>query len=181
MVIAIIAVLIALLLPAVQAAREAARRIQCTNNLKQLALACHNYEDVNQTFPSGTFFMWPVACGRWKQGPSIYLSLLPYFEQGTIANSYNSTCTLTMPTIRRCRPLGSPLCGARVIPTSPCPSLQTSRGATSEVAAALLAGPNRIPGSSITCPMAATPVYSRLPRSVPRAHVEAATRITARF
>jgi prepilin-type processing-associated H-X9-DG protein len=34
--------------------------------------------------------MWPVACGRWKQGPSIYLSLLPYIEQGTIANSYNS-------------------------------------------------------------------------------------------
>jgi prepilin-type N-terminal cleavage/methylation domain-containing protein len=88
-VIAIIAVLIALLLPAVQAAREAARRMQCTNNLKQLALACHNYEDVNQTFPSGTFFMWPTACGRWKQGPSVYLSMLPYIEQGTIANAYN--------------------------------------------------------------------------------------------
>jgi prepilin-type N-terminal cleavage/methylation domain-containing protein/prepilin-type processing-associated H-X9-DG protein len=88
-VIAIIAVLIALLLPAVQAAREAARRMQCTNNLKQLALACHNYEDVNQMFPSGTYFMWPVACGRWKQAQSIYLSLLPYIEAGTIANSYN--------------------------------------------------------------------------------------------
>src|SRR5438876_12000684 len=88
-VIAIIAVLIALLLPAVQSAREAARRIQCTNNLKQLALACHNYEDAHQSFPSGTYYMHPAVCNRYKQGPSFYLSLLNFFEQVNVANAYN--------------------------------------------------------------------------------------------
>lgn len=72
-VIAIIGVLIALLLPAVQQAREAARRMQCTNNLKQLGLALHNYHDIHQNFPMAS----ATGTGRI----SVQFRLLPFIEQ----------------------------------------------------------------------------------------------------
>ena len=80
-VIAIIGILIALLLPAVQAAREAARRSQCSNNLKQIGLAMHNYHDTHRTFPLGSFNLrevWPSSGTNWRA------LILPYIEQSTV-------------------------------------------------------------------------------------------------
>jgi prepilin-type N-terminal cleavage/methylation domain-containing protein len=78
-VIAIIGVLVALLLPAVQAAREAARRNKCSNNLKQIALAVHNYEITFRTFPIGAY---DCCYGTWL------LSILPYIEQESLYQQY---------------------------------------------------------------------------------------------
>lgn len=80
--IAIIGILIALLLPAVQAAREAARRSQCVNNLKQLGLGLQNYHDVNSSFPPGC---GGTASGVGNNGNGVRISpfipLLPFMEQ----------------------------------------------------------------------------------------------------
>jgi prepilin-type N-terminal cleavage/methylation domain-containing protein/prepilin-type processing-associated H-X9-DG protein len=96
-VIAIIAVLIGLLLPAVQAAREAARRISCTNNIKQIGLAMHNYHSANNVFPEQNWYQYyttdalsPIPNGNgWAHAGSYILLLLPYFEQSQIYNTIN--------------------------------------------------------------------------------------------
>src|SRR5262245_20589091 len=92
-VIAVVAVLAALLLPPAHAAREAARRLQCSNILKQLALAAHNYVDANGCLPQGTAMQYIADHPEW--GHPIYVSfgpfapLLPYFDQQPLYNTAN--------------------------------------------------------------------------------------------
>src|SRR5438270_10684488 len=81
-VIAIIAVLVGLLLPAVQKVREAANRMKCSNNLKQLGLACHMYHDTYKIFPPGAK---TIPTGNWDGDKGSWLVLtLPYMEQDTL-------------------------------------------------------------------------------------------------
>src|SRR5437016_3764823 len=123
-VIAVIAVLIALLLPAVQKVREAAARTQCSNNLKQLALGLHNYHDVNRVFPpAGTIIQIPGSTTDASANSTGLNCLgaagwgyfiLPYIEQGPAYAQYNPKAPYDSPANRAV--------SSAVIPTFRCPS-----------------------------------------------------------
>ena len=97
-VMAVIAILVGLLLPAVQAAREAARRIQCTNNLKQIALAACNYSNIWSTLPRGGYLQ-RISASSGLHDPNgnpylsggVFPSLLPFLEQQPLFDSMNSS------------------------------------------------------------------------------------------
>jgi prepilin-type N-terminal cleavage/methylation domain-containing protein len=97
-VIAIIGILIALLLPAVQAAREAARRLQCTNNMKQMGLALHNYHDTYKAMPwmrgpsnDGTRNTRPLGN---EQTIGAFMHILPFLEQGPLYDIISKPLTV---------------------------------------------------------------------------------------
>lgn len=87
-VIAIIGVLVSLLLPAVQAAREAARRMQCSNNLKQIGLALHNYENTYKTLPMGSVIP-TAATGVISNNSSTHPLILPFLEQSAVHSLFD--------------------------------------------------------------------------------------------
>jgi prepilin-type N-terminal cleavage/methylation domain-containing protein/prepilin-type processing-associated H-X9-DG protein len=118
-VIAIIAILIGLLLPAVQKVREAAARMQCTNNLKQLGIAMHAYHDAMGTFP---YEDGPgSAAALTNTPPSIFVQILPYVEQGNlyqqmIAQGGNLNNSLVNQTLANNTGIKTFLCPARRTP-----------------------------------------------------------------
>ena len=95
--IAIIAILIALLLPAVQQAREAARRTQCQNNLKQIALALHSYHELHSMFPQGQVFRGPSDGTSDAPGWSWSSMILPMIGQAPLYNKFNFSLPLHDP------------------------------------------------------------------------------------
>jgi prepilin-type N-terminal cleavage/methylation domain-containing protein/prepilin-type processing-associated H-X9-DG protein len=122
-VIAIIAILIGLLVPAVQKVREAAARITCQNNLKQIGLAAHNYHDTHKKFPAAVNlpgedkFGWPVAPdpNRWY---GLHMALFPYYEQDNLRR--NLVDNVANPQYVNCK--GPDSVGAQVVQILICPS-----------------------------------------------------------
>jgi prepilin-type N-terminal cleavage/methylation domain-containing protein/prepilin-type processing-associated H-X9-DG protein len=115
-VIAIIGILIALLLPAIQAAREAARRSECINNLKQIGIALHNYHNAHNSFPTG-WFVRGAPDGYYANANT---KLLPYFEESSLHDIYDQDEAWYDQPYNPANPAGA--VGAKVISIFNCPS-----------------------------------------------------------
>lgn len=128
-VIAIIGILIALLLPAVQAAREAARRSQCINNLKQIGIALHAYHDVNGSFPPGAVFHGGTdyGLGPVNNRGSMHVRLLPFLEQQQVFQLFDfRNCTDNL-RVSTPFPDGNTLLLSITIPVYLCPTDNSNR------------------------------------------------------
>jgi prepilin-type N-terminal cleavage/methylation domain-containing protein/prepilin-type processing-associated H-X9-DG protein len=133
-VIAIIAVLIGLLIPAVQKVRAASARIQCANNLKQLGLAAHSYHDSCQTFPPGVNQSLYSSSPQYR-GYTLFVYLLPYLEEDNLYRQWDFTTPLNNESggtdARTATVLRVLLCPAEVIPQNPVTSQGTTYALTS--------------------------------------------------
>ena len=121
-VITIIGILIALLLPAVQAAREAARRLQCSNNSKQVGLAMHNYHTAQRCFPPGTIYIYDsgnAANNYFGLGWSSFI--LPFMESAQIYNKYDFSAPIWTQYVPYSEPTNVEI-GANRIAAYVCPS-----------------------------------------------------------
>jgi prepilin-type N-terminal cleavage/methylation domain-containing protein/prepilin-type processing-associated H-X9-DG protein len=121
-VIAIIGILVSLLLPAVQAARESGRRTECSNKLHQLALAAQEFHDDQKAFPAGVYQM-PFTSAPKFRGVTLFVKLLPYLEQQNLKNQWNETDPLQN-TVNANKSLTATvlpalLCPSDVIPVNP--------------------------------------------------------------
>ncbi len=129
-VIAIIAVLMGLLLPAVQMAREAARRASCQNNLRQLGLATMNYESARQRFPGGLYQDRSSSPSRFF-GRTFFVDLLPYMEAGNIRDRYNTQNTWAAADSNAIDPItglrNTNATTAAIVPNLYCPSDQIEK------------------------------------------------------
>jgi prepilin-type N-terminal cleavage/methylation domain-containing protein len=129
-VIAIIAILIGLLLPAVQKIREAANRMKCSNNMKQLALACHNYNDTYSALPYAAYAPWGASTTYTTSiestvGPNWLIMILPFVEQDNLYRTYGTNIqnyTTWSTTGAAFNDQGWRDIGASVIKTFQCPS-----------------------------------------------------------
>jgi prepilin-type N-terminal cleavage/methylation domain-containing protein/prepilin-type processing-associated H-X9-DG protein len=126
-VIAIIGVLVALLLPAVQSAREAARRTQCANNLKQIGLAMTNYHDLNKWFPPGSVWVNDTATDVRNKG-NFLVRILPYIEQQTLYQCFDFN--LATNDQRLTSSSTSELLRGQMVPSYNCPSDTVRRTGT---------------------------------------------------
>jgi prepilin-type N-terminal cleavage/methylation domain-containing protein/prepilin-type processing-associated H-X9-DG protein len=125
-VIAIIAILIGLLLPAVQKIREAANRMKCSNNLKQIGLAMHNYNDINGGFPQGVITVngWYGDPRDTHIGPNWAILLLPFIEQDNLYRNASASVSLWQANINAgwVGDQGWTAVGGTVVKTYQCPS-----------------------------------------------------------